>query len=145
MRPEASSWTTSILPRPMTVPSAMVDGGAAVARRISANDARPPARNIRRRINIDMAPSLGFLGPARFDGRRRRTLALPPRLQNSPRACRRTILRKRTRWHGGHDEGMASRDGRALLHCLDYSGRGAGADLSVEDDHDCGAGAAGRR
>src|SRR5262245_7973502 len=56
-RPEASSCTTSILPRPITLPSALVAGGVAEARRMSANDASPPARNSRRPISRDIVSS----------------------------------------------------------------------------------------
>ena len=48
IRPDASSCTTSIWPRPIVLPLAMVSGGAADPERMNANEATPPARNARR-------------------------------------------------------------------------------------------------
>ena len=68
MRPDASSATTSIWPRPMVLPLAMVAGGAAAAGRINASEAAPPTRTARRGSQSFPVLVILFSSPGRLIG-----------------------------------------------------------------------------
>ena len=68
MRPDASSATTSIWPRPMVLPLAIVAGGVAAAGPINASEAAPPARKARRGSHNSVVLVILFSSPGHFIG-----------------------------------------------------------------------------
>src|SRR5207249_3895836 len=86
IRPDAFSCTTSSLPRPMGVPSAMIAGGVATAWRLRAIEATQPVTKVRRRIRCDMVAN-DLLAAAR-------PAAFPDVAAANPQGCRAPAFRE---------------------------------------------------